>query len=140
LIISILFGLIYKVIPDIKLPFSLIWRGALFTAFLYTIGKTLLGLYLGSGAVGSSFGAASSLAILLVWIYYSSLIFFFGAELIRAYAAAKEVVLVPKEHAVSTLPVQKKVDEDISPLIKRLLSYILSGLFLRIMRKVLKRK
>lgn len=138
LIISILFGLIYKILPDVKLPFSLLWRGSLLTAFLYTIGKTFLGLYLGSGAVGSSFGAASSLVIILVWIYYSSLIFFFGAELIRTYATAKRVELVPKEHAVSTLPIKR--EEETPPFIKQLLSYVLSGILLKLIGKILKRK
>jgi len=77
---ALLFALIFKLLPDLTIRWRGIWIGALFTALLFAVGKFLIGLYLGRGTVGSAFGAAGSLAIVLLWIYYSSLILFFGAE------------------------------------------------------------
>ena len=84
--ITCLFAVIFKVLPDAPLSWRDVWIGAAFTAGLFTIGKYAIGLYLGNGAVASSFGAAGSLIALLLWVYYSSQIFFFGAELTRHYA------------------------------------------------------
>lgn len=137
LVISVLFALIYKVLPDIKLPRQILWEGSLISALLFTLGKTALGLYLGNGAVGSGFGAAASLAVILVWIYYSSLIFFFGAEIIKTYANNEGIILILKKHAISTVPERDK--EKTFGLIERILSYIFSGLVLRLMRKIAKR-
>jgi len=78
-----------------------VWVGAVFTAVLFMIGKFLIGLYIGSAGIGSVYGAAGSLVIVLVWTYYSSQILFFGAELIRAYAKHfHPVPVVPTEQAV----------------------------------------
>jgi membrane protein len=71
-----LFGLIYKVLPDVHISWSDVWVGALVTALLFTLGKFLIGLYLGSNTLGSTYGAAGSLVILLLWVYYSAQIFF----------------------------------------------------------------
>lgn len=84
--ITALFAAMYKVLPDRKMAWKDVWVGALFTAFLFVVGKTFIGWYLGSGAIGTSYGAASALVILLVWVYYSSQIFLMGAEFTRAYA------------------------------------------------------
>jgi membrane protein len=86
LVVTVLFALIFKFLPDAKVAWRDVWVGALMTAILFTIGKMLIGLYLGKSAVGSSYGAAGSLVVLLVWIYYSAQILFFGAELTQAYA------------------------------------------------------
>ncbi|MGX5829981.1 YihY/virulence factor BrkB family protein [Mesorhizobium sp. 43Arga] len=86
-LISVLFAAIYKVLPDRHLLWRDVWFGAFVTAALFTIGKSLIGLYLGSSTVASSFGAASALIIVLLWIYYSSLIFLLGAEFTHAYSA-----------------------------------------------------
>ena len=86
LVVTVLFALIFKFLPDAKIAWRDVWIGALLTAILFTIGKTLIGLYLGKSAIGSSYGAAGSLVVLLVWIYYSAQILFFGAELTQAYA------------------------------------------------------
>jgi membrane protein len=86
LAVTVLFALIFKLLPDAKVAWRDVWIGALATAVLFTIGKLLIGLYLGKSAVGSAYGAAGSLVVLLVWIYYSAQILFFGAELTQAYA------------------------------------------------------
>lgn len=85
-IMIVLFALMFKVLPDIKIPWSDVWIGAIFTAVLFAIGKEIIGLYLGRASVTSSFGAAGSLAVILIWAYYSAQILFFGAEFARVYA------------------------------------------------------
>lgn len=88
--ITVLFALIYRFLPDKRLPWRDIWRGALLTALLFTIGKTAIGLYLGKAGVGSAYGAAGSLVVLVVWIYYSAQIFFFGAMFTQVMATRRE--------------------------------------------------
>ena len=83
---TVLFAAIYKILPDRQLQWRDVTIGAFVTALLFDLGKTLIGIYIGSTAVASSFGAAGALAIILVWVYYSSQIFLFGAEFTRAYA------------------------------------------------------
>ncbi|HVR73940.1 MAG TPA: YhjD/YihY/BrkB family envelope integrity protein [Planctomycetota bacterium] len=85
-VITLLFALIYKVLPDMKLAWRHVWIGALVTAALFTLGKFAIGYYLGQTATGSAYGAAGSVIIILLWAYYSSLIFLFGAELTQVYA------------------------------------------------------
>ena len=78
--IAVLFALIFRYVPDAKVARKNVWIGATVTALLFTIGKFLIGLYLGKVAVGSAYGAAGSLVVVIVWIYYSAIIFLFGAE------------------------------------------------------------
>lgn len=85
-IITGVFAFIFKFLPEVHLKWSDVWLGAAFTAVLFTIGKTLIGLYLGKAGFGSTFGAAGSLVVVLVWVYYSAQIFFFGAEFTKNYA------------------------------------------------------
>jgi membrane protein len=85
-LIALLFGGIYKVLPDRTLAWRDVRFAALITAVLFTIGKSLIGWYLGTSAVASSYGAAGSLIVLLLWVFYSSAIFLFGAEIARAFA------------------------------------------------------
>jgi len=85
-LISVLFAAIYKVLPDKDLEWRDVVVGAVATAFLFSIGKFLIGLYIGSSAVASSYGAAGALIVVLLWIYYSSQIFLMGAEFTKAYA------------------------------------------------------
>jgi len=85
-VIACLFAVIYKVLPDAPLSWSDVWIGAAFTAGLFSLGKHVIGLYLGNSGVASSFGAAGSLIALLLWVYYSAQIFFLGAEFTRQYA------------------------------------------------------
>ena len=86
LVTALLFALIYKYIPEVPVQWRDVRVGALFTAVLFSIGRSLIGLYLGKASVGSAYGAAGSLVVLLVWVYYSSQIFFFGAEFTKVYA------------------------------------------------------
>jgi membrane protein len=86
LVIAVLFGVIYKLLPRINLSWHDVIIGALGTAAMFTLGKFLIGLYIGNSGVADSFGAAGSLIAMLLWVYYSALIFFFGAEFARQYA------------------------------------------------------
>lgn len=99
-VVVLLFAMIFKFLPDVKIQWRDVWIGAVMTAILFGIGKWLLGLYLGSGAAGSAYGAASSLITLLLWIYYSSQILLFGAEFTQVYAARSGRELKPSEYAV----------------------------------------
>lgn len=85
-VVTFLFAYIYRAIPDVRIAWRDVFTGAFITAVLFTLGKYLIGLYLGNSSVGSAYGAAGSLVVLLVWIYYSALIFFLGAEFTQVYA------------------------------------------------------
>ena len=85
-IITLLFAMMYKFLPDAKIKWRLVWVGAFFTALLFTLGKTLLGLYFGKAAPGTGYGAAGSIVLIMLWTSYSSMILFFGAECTKAYA------------------------------------------------------
>jgi membrane protein len=85
-VVSALFAVTFKVVPDVKIRWRDVWIGAVVTALLFTIGKFLIGLYLGKSSVASSYGAAGSLVLLVIWVYYSSLILFLGAEFTQIYA------------------------------------------------------
>src|SRR6476661_369360 len=99
-VVVLLFALIFKFLPDVKIQWRDVWIGALMTAIFFAIGKCALGLYLGSGAAASAYGAASSLITLLLWIYYSSQILLFGAEFTQVYAARAGRPFVPAKYAV----------------------------------------
>lgn len=96
---TLLFALIYKVLPDAKFAWRDVWMGATFTAVLFTIGKWLLGLYLGNTSLSSAYGAAGSLVILLIWIFYSAQIFFMGAEFTQVIASHFGEGVAPDEKA-----------------------------------------
>jgi membrane protein len=85
-LLSVLFAAIYKILPDRPIAWNDVLVGAVGTAILFTIGKSLIGWYIGSSAVGSTYGAAGALMVLLLWVYYSAEIFLFGAEFTKAYA------------------------------------------------------
>jgi membrane protein len=85
LVITSLFAMIYKVLPDVQLEWKDVLIGAAFTALLFTVGKALIGLYLGRSSVASAYGAAGSLVVILLWIYYSAQILLFGAEFTQVY-------------------------------------------------------
>jgi membrane protein len=85
-VISVVFAFLFKYLPDVKVQWRDVMLGAVVTAVLFTIGKFLIGLYLGKASFGSTYGAAGSLMIVLVWVYYSAQIFFFGAEFTQVYA------------------------------------------------------
>ena len=108
--ITVLFTLIFRFLPDEKISWRDVWLGAFVTAALFTLGKLLIGLYLGKASVGSAYGAAGSLVIVLVWVYYSAQIFFFGAEFTHVYAKSfgslKGRQPAPEANIV-TVPVEK---------------------------------
>ena len=99
-VVVLLFAMIFKFLPDVKIQWRDVWIGAVITAILFGIGKWLLGFYLGSGAAGSAYGAASSLITLLLWVYYSSQILLFGAEFTQVYAQQAGRRVKPSEYAV----------------------------------------
>jgi membrane protein len=86
-IMTVLFAYVYRAVPDVRVQWRHVWFGAIVTAVLFTVGKHFIGLYLGRGTVGTAYGAAGALVVLLVWVYYSSMIFFFGAQLTKVYAS-----------------------------------------------------
>ncbi|HEY3296609.1 MAG TPA: YihY/virulence factor BrkB family protein [bacterium] len=94
----LIFALIYKVLPDVRLAWRDVWIGALITAMLFVIGKFAIGKYLGYSSVGSAYGAAGSLVVLLLWFYYTSLIVFFGAEITQVRARRYDRGMVPKNY------------------------------------------
>jgi membrane protein len=85
-LITVLFALIFKFLPDTRVAWSDVWVGAALTSALFVAGKYLIGLYLGKSSVSSAYGAAGSVVVLIVWVYYAAQVFFFGAELTQAYA------------------------------------------------------
>jgi membrane protein len=85
-LLAVLFGAIYKVLPDINLQWNDVVIGALVTSVFFNIGKSLIGWYIGSSAVATSYGAAAGLIVLLLWVYYSAQIFLLGAEFTKIYA------------------------------------------------------
>jgi membrane protein len=99
LVVTVLFALIFKFLPDVRIKWRDVWLGALITAGLFIIGKFAIGFYLGTSDVGSAYGVAGSLIIIMVWIYYSALIVFFGAELTQVWTKRHEVSVAPVEGA-----------------------------------------
>ena len=99
-----LFGLIFKVVPDVRARWSDLWVGALFTAALFSLGRLLLALYIGKSAPTSSYGAAGSMVALVIWVYYSTQVFFFGAEFTQVYARRFGNPILPSERALSSVP------------------------------------
>jgi len=99
-VVVALFGMIFKILPDVKTRWRDVWVGAIMTAVFFVIGKWGLGLYLGSGTAASAYGAASSLVTLLLWAYYSSQILLFGAEFTQVYASEFGAQLEPDKYAV----------------------------------------
>ena len=99
-VITFLFAIIYKFMPDVKINWSDVWVGSAITSLLFVIGKSLLGLYLGNGSFGSAYGAAGSLVVVLAWINYAAQIIFFGAEFTQVYASKYGSRIVPDENAM----------------------------------------
>jgi membrane protein len=90
----------FKTLPDAEIAWKDVWLGAAATAFLFTIGKFLIGLYLGKSNISSAYGAVGSVVIILLWIYYSSQLFFFGAELTRMYSNKYGSKIKPSKYAL----------------------------------------
>jgi membrane protein len=102
-IISVLFAMILKILPDAKIKWRHVWVGAFLTGLLFEIGKFGLSLYFGKANPGSSYGAAGSVILILLWVSYSSMILFYGAEFTKAYADYHYALVAPGEHAVKDL-------------------------------------
>ncbi|HEX7973699.1 MAG TPA: YihY/virulence factor BrkB family protein [Anaerolineales bacterium] len=100
IVITLLFALTFKYLPDVSISWRDVWLGAAFTALLFTIGKWLIGLYLGRSAFNSTYGAAGSLVVVLLWIYYSAQILFFGAEFTQVYGKRFGTEIKPNKNAV----------------------------------------
>jgi membrane protein len=99
-ITTLLFGLIFKVLPDVKMAWSDIWIGAALTSILFSFGRFLLGLYFAKTSFGSIYGAAGSLVVLLGWVYYGAQIIFFGAEFTQVYARKYGSQIVPDKNSI----------------------------------------
>jgi membrane protein len=99
-VITLLFAAIYKVLPDAVIQWRYVWIGAAVTALLFVVGKFLIGFYIGQSEPGDAYGAAGSLAVILVWIYYASMIVLLGAEFTQVYARAKGAEILPEPGAV----------------------------------------
>lgn len=114
-IITVIFGLMFKVLPDARIRWRDVWVGAAVTTALFTLGKFLIGFYLGNSSFNSAYGAAGSLVIILVWIYYSTVIFLFGAELTSVYAEQSGSKIMPYDTAVKVQMVELEKDAGATP-------------------------
>lgn len=106
LVIWFLFAIIFKVLPDAKIRWKDVMAGALFTALLFMAGKFLITFYIGRSDVGSAYGTAGSLVVLLLWIYFSSIVLYIGAEFTKCYAIRFGYEIKPNEYAVAVQPVE----------------------------------
>jgi membrane protein len=109
-IVTLLFAMIFRYLPDAHVSWEDVWAGSIATSLLFSIGRFLIGLYLGRSSVTSAYGAAGSLVVILLWTYYSSQILFFGAEFTRAYACRFGQEIQPSSHAIRVK--QVKVTEE----------------------------
>jgi len=110
LVITALFALIFKVLPDARTKWKDIWPGALASGILFMIGKFAISFYIGKSNVGSTYGAAGSLVILLLWVYYSAMILYLGAEFARAWSSHKGTTIHPNDYAVALKKVEVEAD------------------------------
>lgn len=108
IVITVLFAIIFKVLPDAKIRWKDALIGASFTAILFMIGKFLIGLYLGNSNLGLTYGTAASVIIILLWVYYSSIILYFGAEFTKVYAINSGAGIVPNSTAVFIIKRESK--------------------------------
>ncbi len=110
-LLILLFAFIFKFLPDVKLKWKDVLSGAFFTAILFFLGKYLIITYLSKTAVASAFGAAGSLAFILLWVYYSSAILFFGAEFTKNYAIFSHNPIEPDDYATFVVTKEKELNE-----------------------------
>lgn len=94
-LITLLFAMIFKILPDVRIRWRDVWVGAIVTTLLFNVGKAAIGLYLGNSAIGSAYGAAGSLALILIWLYYSAQVLLFGAEFTQVYARQRGAPFLP---------------------------------------------
>ncbi len=111
-VITLLFSVIFKVLPDVKIGWRDVRSGAVFTAVLFMLGRLVIGLYVSMSATSSTYGAAGSLIALLLWVYYTAVILYFGAEFTKAYADFTDKLIQPSEYAVHL--VQKEDERNVA--------------------------
>lgn len=116
LVLAVLFGVIYKVLPDAKIKWRDVRAGSLFTAALFMLGRYVIGIYIDKADVGSPYGAAGSLIIILIWVYYSAAILYISTSFTKVYAAAKGENIKPSDHAVYVE--EKEVENDNQSILK----------------------
>jgi membrane protein len=109
-VISLIFGVIFKVLPDAIIKWRDVIAGAIVTAVLFMIGKFAISIYIGQSNVGSTYGATGSLVVVLLWTYYSSIILYFGAEFTKAYAVAFGSEIYPSHYAVTTKEIEVETE------------------------------
>jgi membrane protein len=113
-VITVLFGIIFKFLPDARIKWKHVKTGAIFTAILFMLGRYLIGLYIQKTATESTYGAAGSIVVLLIWVYYSAVILYIGAEFTQVYTEAYGGTIEPAEYAVHVQ--QKEIEKDVSTL------------------------
>lgn len=99
-VFTLLFAMIYKVLPDAKVHWHDVWVGSVLTSLLFAAGKFVIGLYLGNASIGRAYGGAGSIVVLLVWVYFSAQLLFLGAEFTYCYAKVRGSRVVPEDHAI----------------------------------------
>ena len=115
-VISLLFGVIFKVLPDVKIHWKDVRMGAFFTACLFMLGRFLIGLYIETAGTESTYGAAGSVIVILVWVYYTAAILYFGAEFTRVYADHIGLKIEPADYAVYVEQTEREMDKKTIPL------------------------
>lgn len=115
IVISVLFGVIFKVLPDVKIAWKDVRSGAIFTAVLFMIGRLVIGIYIEKSGTSSTYGAAGSLIVILLWVYYTAAILYFGAEFTRAYADHKGIRIEPADFAVHVETKEQEKEVDVLP-------------------------
>jgi membrane protein len=108
IVIAVMFTVIYKVLPDAIISWKDSIIGAAFTAFLFIVGKFLIGLYIGNSRLGATYGTVASIFVILVWIYYTSIILYFGAEFTKVYSRDMSKGIKPSEQAVYIIKTETK--------------------------------
>lgn len=115
MVVMLLFGIIFKVLPDVKIKWKQVRAGAFFTACLFMIGRLIIGIYVEKTASGSTYGAAGSLIVVLLWIYYTAAILYFGAEFTQAYAEFSGARIEPADYAVHVVQTEEEKDVKVLP-------------------------
>jgi membrane protein len=115
IVITTLFGVIFKVLPDAKIAWKDVRSGAFFTACLFMLGRFVIGIYIDFTSTGSAYGAAGSLIVILVWVYYTAAILYFGAEFTKIYAEFSGARIEPADYAVYVVQFEKERDVEVLP-------------------------
>jgi membrane protein len=110
-IVTVLFAMMFRILPDAKIRWKSVWIGAFITAVLFAIGKWALGLYFGTADPASGYGAAGTIILILLWASYSSMIVFYGAEFTKVYSDERYGKADPAEHAYR-VKIEKKIEKD----------------------------